>query len=141
MLKTTIGLASLFLMSACAVSPVPKNTLYEAIGGHEKLVEITDNFLKEVSFDESLYVFFEKSNIPRFKEKWIEYLCVRLDGPCTYTGDSMTDVHAGKNINESVFNHTVDILTKAMTQADLDYPLQNKVLARLISTREDMLYK
>ncbi len=130
-----------YLMSACSSIDSNHATLYDKLGKQEKLEEITAFFIQEISFDEFIYPFFEKSNITRFKVKFTEFLCVKSNGPCTYTGDDMFNVHAGQNINENAFNRTVELLINAMDKAEVNYTLQNQLLDRLIPTREEMLYK
>ncbi len=130
-------LLSLIFLTACA-SPPP---LYQAIGGHSKIEEITDHFITQIEYSEDIFPYFQAADVERFREKFIEHLCAHTDGPCEYTGDSMQQVHDGMNINERDFNTTVDLLVKAMEASGLDYPLQNKILHRLAPTRGDMIYR
>ena len=67
-------------------------------------------------------------------------MCMLTGGPCEYSGDSMQQVHAGMNITEAEFNHSVDLFINAMTKADIPHPVQNKVLAVIIHTRDQMIY-
>lgn len=105
------------------------------------MVKITDNFIQQISFNKTIYAYFAKTNIKRFREKFIEYLCVSTGGPCKYTGDTMLKVHQGQHITEADFNTTVDLLTQAMKDAGLTYRQQNRVLEILAKTRGAMLYK
>ena len=118
-----------------------KSTLYEKLGGQEKLEEIANNFVNEIGFDKEIFPYFADSNINRFTEKLVEQLCVMSDGPCTYTGDTMEQVHTGMNITESHFNRTVDLFIQAMEQANIPHPLQNKLLKEMAKTRDQMLYR
>ena len=61
-------------------------------------------------------------------------------GPCEYTGDDMEQVHAGMNISESDFNHGVDLFIAAMTKANIHHTIQNKILAVIATTRDEMIY-
>ena len=60
--------------------------------------------------------------------------------PGTFRGAQMEQVHAGMNITESEFNHGVDLFINAMTKADIPHSLQNKILAVIIHTRDQMIY-
>lgn len=126
------------LLTACANQKV--NT-YQQLGGQAKIEEIVDNFITEIEFDPTMFEFFKDSDINRFREKLTEHLCLLTGGPCQYTGDTMEQVHAGMNISESVFNHGVDLFINAMTKANVEHAIQNKVLATMIHTREEMIYK
>ncbi|MFC3095727.1 group 1 truncated hemoglobin [Alteromonas sediminis] len=125
------------LLQACATTPP---TLYQELGGEKKVVEIVDNFIAEIEFDETLFEYFKDSNVNRFREKLIEHVCMLTDGPCEYTGDSMVDVHTGMNITESDFNRGVDLFINAMTKAGVPHATQNKVLAVMAPTRKEIIY-
>ncbi len=132
-----IVLSACFWLSSCAST---HSTLYQEIGGAPKISQITDNLIYEISFNEDVAEYFKNTNIDRFREKLNEHLCLVVDGPCKYTGDSMFDVHKGMQINESHFNKTVELLIIAMTQADIPHTTQNKVLARLVPMRSEITY-
>jgi hemoglobin len=113
---------------------------YQQLGGQPKIEEIVDNFITEIEFDPVMFEFFKDSNIDRFREKLNEHICMLTGGPCDYTGDKMEQVHAGMNITESEFNHGVDLFINAMTKADIPHSIQNKILAVIIHTRDQMIY-
>ncbi|SHG45963.1 hemoglobin [Marinomonas polaris DSM 16579] len=140
LVKASFIAFSVFLVACAALSKAPKS-LYDEIGGKPTVEAITDNFIDEISFNKDIYRYFEKTNITRFREKFIEHLCVNTGGPCTYTGDTMLKVHQGQKINETDFNTTVDLLVNAMKKAGLTYPQQNQVLKVLAPMRGEMLYK
>ncbi|GAC21277.1 group I truncated hemoglobin [Paraglaciecola arctica] len=130
-------LMSCFLLNACASQ---NSSTYQQLGGQPKVEEIVDNFITEIEFDSEMFEFFKDSDIDRFREKLIEHLCLLTGGPCQYTGDSMEQVHGGMNITESTFNHGVDLFINAMTKADIPHPIQNKILAVMIHTRDQIIY-
>jgi hemoglobin len=123
--------------SACTTTQV---NIYQQLGGQPKIEEVVDNFITEIEFDAVLFTFFKDSNIERFREKLSEHICMLTGGPCKYSGDSMQQVHAGMNITEAEFNHSVDLFINAMTKADIPHSVQNKVLAVIIHTRDKMIY-
>ena len=128
----------LVLISACATR---QDNLYEQLGGEAKVARIADYFIDEIQYDKRVLGFFLESDIDRFREKFIEHVCVHTDGPCTYTGDDMVKVHTGMNITEADFNRVVELLIKAMTRADVPHRLQNQVLARFAPMRGEMIYR
>ncbi len=138
MKKLLFILLTTLILSACATT---SQSTYHELGGQPKVSEIVDNFITEIEYDPVMFEFFKDSDVNRFREKLIEHLCMLTGGPCEYTGDSMEQVHAGMNISESVFNHGVDLFINAMDKADVPHSMQNKVLATMIHTREEMLYK
>ncbi|WP_100657476.1 group I truncated hemoglobin [Alteromonas flava] len=137
-------MVKLFLISALCLLTVAcasrSSSVYEQLGGAEKVTEIVENFVVEIEQDPTILAYFEGANIDRFIEKLSEQICQRTGGPCEYTGDSMEKVHGGMNITEADFNRTVDLLINAMNKAQIPHPLQNEVLAVLAPTRKEMLY-
>jgi hemoglobin len=117
------------------------NSLYEEIGGKAKIAEIAQLFLDEVSYHPDVLPYFQNTNITRFEEKFIEHLCLISGGPCQYTGDTMQQVHAGMNVTEADFNALVDLLVNAMSRASIAHTTQNKLLARLVPMRKDIIYR
>lgn len=125
-------------LAACAST---SDSLYKDIGGEAKVAEIVDNFIYEIEYDPIILSYFEGSDIARFRAKLIEQLCMVTGGPCSYSGDTMEQVHGGMSITETDFNRTVDLLINAMTKADVSHTHQNRILAELAPMRSQMLYK
>lgn len=133
-----LSASMLLTLSACQST---RPSLFDELGGHSKISEITDNFINEISFNPHIAAYFANSNIERFRSKLNEHLCVIANGPCEYTGDDMLRVHQGMDISEHHFNLTVDLLIEAMNKADVAHPTQNKVLAKLVPLRKDIIYQ
>jgi hemoglobin len=141
-LKTLSLVAIIFTsLSLASCASQQSSTVYEQLGGMEKLELIANNFVNEIAFNEEIYSYFEETNIERFTEKLVEQLCVMSNGPCTYTGDSMTQVHGGMQITETHFNLTVDLFIAAMDKAEVPHRLQNQLLKEMAKTRDEMLYR
>jgi hemoglobin len=117
------------------------HSLYEALGGKQNIAVIVDNFIDEISFDKQVLPFFRESDIDRFREKMNEHICLVADGPCTYTGDSMVDVHASMGVKESDFNRVVDLMVNAMDRADVPHRVQNRLLKKLAALRGEIIYR
>ena len=128
---------ALALLSGCANT---QKSLYDELGGKATIAQIVDNFIHEIEFDQTMFAYFAESDIDRFREKLNEHLCFLANGPCQYTGDTMQQVHAGMNISEGDFNHGVDLFIAAMNKAQVPHPLQNKLLAKMVPTRKDIIY-
>lgn len=141
-LKTLSLIAIIFTsLSLASCANQQSTTLYEQLGGMKKLELIANNFVNEIAFNEEIYSYFEETNIERFTEKLVEQLCVMSNGPCTYTGDSMAQVHGGMQITENHFNLTVDLFIAAMDKAEVPHRLQNQLLKEMAKTRDEMIYR
>ncbi len=137
--RATIAALLLTMMSACTASK-PEVTLYQQLGGSETIATITEFFILEIARDERVIAYFADSNVERFREKFIEHLCMISDGPCEYSGDTMVDIHVGMNVTEGAFTAIVENLIAAMDKADVAIGTQNQVLARLASLRPEIIY-
>lgn len=136
-MKLLITLWFLIGIAACTST---HTSVYTQIGGGPKVAEIVENFITEIENDDIMLGYFEGADVQRFREKLTEHLCHLAGGGCTYTGDSMEDVHTGMDLNEHDFNHGVDLFINAMTKAGVPHPLQNKLLAVMAPTRDQMIY-
>lgn len=135
-MKTAIIVILTTLCLACASQP----SVYQRLGGTPIITQIADNFIEQISYDETIFTYFAESDAQRFRDKFIEHLCVHTGGPCTYTGDDMVRVHQGMNITEADFNRVVQLLVNAMEKAGVPFPLQNEVLAVLAPMRSEIIY-
>lgn len=137
-------LAILCVCALCACSSTSHKgdiSVYEQIGGAEKVAEVVDNFITEIEFSPEIFPYFENTDVGRFREKLIEHLCMLTAGPCEYTGDTMVQVHGGMGITEHDFNLGVDLFINAMDKANIPHRLQNKVIATMAPTRADIIYQ
>tara|TARA_R110002050_G_scaffold1244_5_gene8840 strand:- start:147882 stop:148316 length:435 start_codon:yes stop_codon:yes gene_type:complete len=134
---TTVCLFILLL--GCAVHS-PQATLYDKLGGETGLEGIVSGLIKQIGEDKQVFHYFADSRISRFRTHITQHLCALTDGPCTYSGDSMIDIHTGMNITENDFNHLVDLLINAMELQGIPHRIQNQLLARLAPLRSNIIY-
>ncbi|MBA6417357.1 group 1 truncated hemoglobin [Colwellia sp. 6M3] len=137
--------ALLMLLVGCISCASPNNTavdnepsLYQQIGEKPAIDKIIDNLVNIIGQDEVVFAHFAQSNVTNFKEKLSVYLCHITDGPCQYNGDTMQDIHRGMYIDTNQFNHFVELFISAMDEANISYPIQNQLLARLAPLRESI---
>lgn len=136
-LVTTICL--LFLLVGCAMQ-APQNTLYDKLGGEAGVDGIVSGLIKQIGQDKQIFHYFADANISRFRTHLTTHLCAITDGPCQYTGDSMTDIHTGMKITEKDFNHLVDLLINAMNLEGIPHRIQNQLIAKLVPLRVSIIY-
>ncbi len=138
--KLLIAYSIALLLIACTTIK-PHQSLYDALGKQEGIARLTDAFIEEIQYDKRVLPYFLKSDIVRFREKFIEQLCTISGGPCRYTGDTMVDVHSGMDINEHHFNAIVEDLILAMENISLPTSTQNQLLSLLAPMRSDIIYR
>ena len=114
-------------------------SLYQQLDGRAGLTRIVDSFIHQIGNDEQVLHYFEHSDIDHFREGFIMHMCMLVDGPCKYTGDSMVDIHTGMHITEKDFNHVVDLLVKAMEEQNISHSIQNEILSRMAPLRSKII--
>lgn len=115
--------------------------LFQQLGGKPGIAKLTDAFIEAIQYNKQTLPCFLESDINRFRTKFVEQICMISGGPCEYTGDSMTDVHGGMNINEAHFNALVNDLIMAMEAIELPTSTQNQLLSLLAPMRKDIIYR
>ncbi len=134
-----IVLAALCL-GGCASTP-PNPATYEQLGGATGVEGIVDDLLEAILVDDRINFQFAQTDIVRFREKLIEQLCVEAGGPCTYSGLSMQETHAGRGIDDVQFNALVEDLIHVMEHRNVPVPAQNRLLQRLAPMHGDIVGK
>src|ERR1700744_3562072 len=72
-----------------------KKSLYERLGGIDAIRAVVDDFVANGAADKRINKFFAHPEIDRLKRNLVDQICQGTGGPCTYTGRSMMDAHAG----------------------------------------------
>lgn len=139
-IRQRASIAVLLLTLAGAGNPVSAATpLYQQLGGEAGVVAIVDQFLSNLADDQRINHFFVDTNLKRFRERLIEQFCSLSGGPCTYTGDSMQQSHAGMGVGHAHFNALVEDLIEAMEQCKVATGAQNRLLALLAPMHKDVI--
>ena len=125
------------LLAACATTP--RTSLYEQFGGQAGVEALVEEFLVRLLEDERINAQFAETDLVNLNDRLVEQLCVELGGPCTYTGRSMAESHAGLGITEADFNALVEDLVDAMEARGIPRAAQNRLLARLAPMHRDIV--
>ncbi len=107
------------------------DTLYNDLGGKEGVVAVVDQFLWNLADNKQVSHYFVETNLERFRDKLIEYVCQAAQGPCTYSGDSMERTHKHMGVTITDFNVTVESLILAMESRHINTGVQNRLLKAL----------
>lgn len=137
-LRVITALILLAILVACAHQP--QTTLYKKLGGKTGVDGIVSSLINQIGKDKQIFHYFADAHIKRFRTQITHHLCAITDGPCTYSGDTMTDIHTGMKITEKDFNHLVDLLINAMKLQGIPHRIQNQLLARLAPLRASIIY-
>ncbi|WP_405598887.1 MULTISPECIES: group 1 truncated hemoglobin [unclassified Pseudoalteromonas] len=137
MKNLSVFLLCVMLLAGC--TNTPKLSLYEQVGGKAGIAKLIDSFIDQIGNDEQVFHYFEHANITHFRQGFITHMCMLLEGPCKYNGDSMVAIHTGMHISEKDFNHVVDLLINAMNNQNINHQIQNKILFKMAPLRGEVI--
>ena len=96
--------------------PNKKQTLFERVGGEQKIGIFIHEFYDRVLADPELKPFFRNTSMDKLRRMQREFFSAALDGPITYTGRPLSHVHHGRGITRHHFalyvGHLLDTLQK-----------------------------
>lgn len=134
-LAATLLLAGAPAIARSAEDPAPADPsllpVFHQFGDKAGLVALMEDFMTELVSDPRTRPFFADADQKHIKAELVDQFCVILGGPCQYTGQSMSEVHAKFGIHESEFNALVEDLQIAMDKHNIPFRAQSKLLERL----------
>jgi len=98
-----------------------------------------EELLVRILDDERINRGFAEVDILNLNDRLVEQICVEVGGPCTYTGRSMAESHAGLGLGEADFNALVEDLVAAMDARGIPRTAQNRLLQRLARMHGDIV--
>ena len=139
MMHCTVRIAAVLLSLTATLAHAEKSTLYVRLGGNTALMQIASELIDRVAADPRVGTSFKDSNLRRIKEKLAEQWCEISDGPCTYSGDSMRETHAGHHIRETDFYAMVEYLKSILRERGVSLRETNELLRRLAPMKRDIV--
>lgn len=129
----------LVLLLAPTLAGAATGSLYQRIGGMPMLQAIADELIHEVAADPALNQSFDRVNLERVADLLAEQLCELAGGPCEYSGENMTLVHAGLDITEREFNGMVEALIAIMQRQRIGIRERNELLRLLAPMKREVV--
>jgi hemoglobin len=126
---------------AAAAGATDDRSLFERLGGLDAISAVVDEFLKIVLADDRINARFANADAARLRQMLIDQICQATGGPCTYTGKSMAEAHAGMNLTEDEFNALVEDLVKALDKFNVPEREKNELLGALGGMKGDIVGK
>jgi hemoglobin len=124
---------------AAAPATKPQLTLFGRLGGKDGIKVVVDDFVANIAADDAIKARFANTDVPAFKQKLVDQICQATGGPCTYTGKSMKDAHAGMRISDAEFGALVADLKKALDKNHVAPDAENDLLAALGGMHNDIV--
>jgi hemoglobin len=115
------------------------NTLYQRLGGAERIAAIVDDLVDRHAANPILGPRFRGKDLPNLKALATQFFCAGAGGPQRYEGRDMRAAHAGMNANEQELVATIDDVVDAMNAHGVGQAEINEVVAILYSLKGEVL--
>jgi hemoglobin len=122
-----------------AESAAPGASLYDRLGKTDAIKAVVDDFVNNLVTDDFIKARFANTDVPQFKQKLTDQICQATGGPCTYTGKSMKDAHAGMKISDAEFTALVGDLKKSLDKHNVPAREQGELLGALGGMHNDIV--
>jgi len=94
----------------------PDTTLYERIGGAETIDSLIESFYEKVLADPELKHHFENVPMDKLRRMQKEFFSAAADGPVTYTGRPLGQVHRNIDITKRQFARFTEHLLETLQE-------------------------
>lgn len=109
----------------------PTPSLYDRIGGKEKLNQMIQAFYQRILTDLDLAPFFAKADIPKLVSMQQEFFSIALDGPVDYSSRQIVAAHHGRGIKRQHFTKFCEHLLSTLVDNGISHEDADKVLVRV----------
>jgi hemoglobin len=114
-------------------------SLYDRLGGRAAISALTESWVARVGGDDRANGKFVRTDIPRLMKEVADQLCEVTGGPCTYTGRSMRDTHAGMKTTAGEFEVVMQHLAAALDDLNVPKTEQDELVDLLRPMRGDIV--
>jgi len=116
-----------------------EGSLYERLGRIESISAVVEDFRDRVARDDRINQKFARTDLGRLTRMLIDQVCQAAGGPCTYTGRSMKDAHAGMGVTSGEFDALVGDLVATLNQFKVGKTEQGELLGVLGPLKPDIV--
>ena len=116
-----------------------EKSLYDRLGGAEVINALTESWVARVGSDDRANGKFIRTDIERLMTEVVDQLCEATGGPCTYTGRSMLETHAGMEVTAGEFDVVMQHLGAALDELNVPETEQDELVALLRPMRDDIV--
>jgi len=116
-----------------------EGSLYERLGRIESIGVVVEDFRDRVARDDRIKQKFARTDLGRLTRMLIDQVCQAAGGPCTYTGRSMKDAHAGMGVTSGEFDALVGDLVATLNQFRVGKTEQGELLGVLGPLKPDIV--
>lgn len=120
-------------------TPFAGDSMAREFGGQDGIRSIAARFVELSENDPRISAIFKSHDMVRLRRTLFEQLCYLLNAGCTYTGRDMKSSHKGLGTTRADLNAAVENLQQAMREANVSFPAQNRLLAKLAPMDRDVV--
>src|SRR5690349_23329041 len=116
-----------------------EKSLYDRLGGADAIDALTESWVARVGGDDRANGKFVRTDIERLKKEIVDQLCQATGGPCTYTGRSMLETHAGMKVTAGEFEVVMQHLGATLDELNVPKTEQDELVDLLRPMRDDIV--
>jgi hemoglobin len=114
-------------------------SLYDRLGGIDAINALTESWVARVGGDDRANKKFARTDIARLKKEVADQLCEATGGPCTYTGRSMRETHAGMKTTAGEFEVVMQHLGATLDELNVPKSEHDELVGLLRPMRGDIV--
>ena len=116
-----------------------EKSLYDRLGGGDAITALTESWVARVGGDDRANGKFIRTDIERLMKEVVDQLCEAAGGPCTYTGRSMLETHAGMKVTAGEFDVVMQHLDAALDELNVPKTERDELIGLLRPMRDDIV--
>ena len=139
----SLVMMSLVLMagSAQAADGITATSLYDRLGGKGAITAVVETFVGTVGGDKRINGFFASTDLAKLKMHLVNQICEASGGPCTYTGRTMKQTHAGMGVDGAAFGALVEDIVSALDHHKVGKTEKVELISVLGPMKRDIVEK
>ena len=114
-------------------------SLYDRLGGGDAITALTESWVARVGGDDRANGKFIRTDIERLMTEVVDQLCEATGGPCTYTGRSMLETHAGMKVTAGEFDVVMQHLGAALDELNVPKTERDELVGLIRPMRADIV--
>ena len=114
-------------------------SLYDRLGGADAINALTESWVARVGGDDRANGKFVRTDIERLMKEVVDQLCEATGGPCTYTGRSMLETHAGMKVTAGEFDVVMQHLDATLDELNVPKTERDELVGLLGPMRGDIV--
>ena len=120
----------------------PTPSLYERLGGYDRIAAIVDDLLPRLLGDRQLGAYWKgkcKDSLRKDRQLFVDFLSAAFGGPVVYLGRDMKTSHDGLGITVSEWNGFIEHVVATLTNLAIPERETTEVLAAAVNLKRDVV--